>query len=451
MDKQRFFSILKEYNPQWQGEKASTGLINRPIYLDRIKELLSRREIIVLTGIRRSGKSSLLKLLTDQLVESGVPAENILNINLEDYRFGADKDVYLLENLYGAFNETLNPQGRQYVFLDEIQEVDSFEKWLRTQYEMRPEIKFIVTGSSSTITSMELASLLTGRQIRIDIYPFSFIEFLTFRNERLFTNYSKKKISDLVIMNAPKQMEKYLNEYLFHGGFPEVIINTGEQTNVLLLQQYLDDILLKDISVRYNVRKIRALQSLTHFLISNISNEVNLKRTASLLGINRSTLLDLISYLKEVYLLFLVSNFSFSIKERLNTTKPKKVYCVDNGFFTAVKQTQTEDMGKRVENLVFQHLKFYWQAEVFYWKSKVEIDFVLENGFPINVTYNDDLRERELVGLFYYLSQFNQKRGMLISMNKFDRIEQDDHKVLILPLWIFLLKTRQEVDELFLN
>ena len=75
MDKQRFFSILKEYNPQWQGEKASTGLINRPIYLDRIKELLSRREIIVLTGIRRSGKSSLLKLLTDQLVESGVPAE----------------------------------------------------------------------------------------------------------------------------------------------------------------------------------------------------------------------------------------------------------------------------------------------------------------------------------------------------------------------------------------
>jgi uncharacterized protein len=441
--------LLKEYNPHWNGRQEKLELVPRPDYIQSIKALLERRELLVITGIRRAGKSCLLQLLMRELLGTGIPGKNICYLNLEDYRLGAEKDLGLLETIFRLYQEQLQPRGKIFFLLDEVQEVPGFEKWLRTIYDSKPEIKFIITGSSSTLTSSELATLLTGRQLSLAVYPFSFLEALRYYNLELANRLASASFHSLSLVSDAHDIEPLLQNYLKFGGFPEIVKNANHPTNIMLLQQYLDDILLKDIGRRYNIRKISALQKLAAYLISNIGNEFNIKRTAALLGINRSTIIDLLTYLGEVYLIQLISNFSFSINERLNTTRIKKVYCIDNGLFTATKQTQSPDRGKRMENLVYQQLKFQWSENPFYWKGKMEIDFVLEHGFPVNVTAEDRLREREITGLLFFLNQFNRSHGLLISWNKLETIQDGDRTIVVIPLWLFLIKTKEQILGLF--
>ncbi len=440
--------ILKEQNPHWDNRMELMELMPRYTYLEKLKLLLNRREMLVITGIRRAGKSALLKLLIGELLDAGIRKENLFYLNLEDYRLGTEKDIGLLDKAWALYQEKVQPTGPIYAMFDEIQEVEFFEKWVRTNYDLHPNVKFIITGSSSTLTSGEIATLLTGRQLTVEVFPFSFPEYVQFHNEKLSEKLVNQTAEKLNLSKISGQAEVFLDDYLKLGGFPEVVKHADHSSNIMLLQQYLGDILLKDISRRYNIRKIQALQRFAAYLISNIANEINIKRSAALLGINRSTVIDLMSYLREVYLVQTTSCFSFSLNERLNTTKPKKVYCIDNGFFTAVKQMQTFDLGKRAENLVHQQIKFHWQEEVFYWKGKVEIDFTLGNGFPINVTMDDALPERETTGLFYYLSQFNLRKGLLVSWNRFDTIEENGRKITVIPLWIFLTKSKDEIEKL---
>ena len=170
-------TLLTQYNPQWKKKSAFDHLIPRGKYLEGLMKLIDRREIIVLQGIRRSGKSSLLKLLMKALIDRGTPKTNLFFMNLEDYRFGSDKNLDTLDQVYQAYIEKIEPEGQHYVFLDEIQEIPDFERWLRTYYEQSELVKFVVTGSSSSLFSAELATLLTGRQIAVEVFPFSFPEY----------------------------------------------------------------------------------------------------------------------------------------------------------------------------------------------------------------------------------------------------------------------------------
>jgi len=441
--------MLSEYNPHWTGADAAQNLVMRPEYIKALSSMKNRREVIVLQGIRRSGKSSLLKLFIRELISNGVPSENIFFLNLEDYRLGTEKSVETLEQWVQSYLQRMAPKGNKFIFLDEIQEVPHFEKWVRTHYELNSEYHFILTGSSSSLLSGEFATLLTGRHLSVQVYPFSFHEFLEFQNSSLAIKVDKMPPEEAWRSEIFASFESHLEKYLYQGGFPETTKQIEDQKNIALLQQYFEDVLYRDIAFRYSIRRVDTLQKLALYLVSNMANEINMSRIASLLGVTRKTVIDLINYLKTVYLVFTTSNFSFSLNERLNTTKPKKVYCIDNGLFSALKQTETRDVGKRVENLVFLHLRTNWQEEIFYWKGKVEIDFVLGNGFPINVTAQDELEEQEINGLLYYMTQFNQPRGLLISWNHFTEIKENERKILVLPLWMFLLKSRQEIMALF--
>ena len=437
--------LLKNYNPHWESGKMQIDLVARPHYTAEMSSLMDRKEIVVLKGIRRAGKSSLIKLFIQKLLNDGVPPQNICYINLEDYRLGSERDVNTLENVVQSYQNFKKPENQVFLFLDEIQEIKHFEKWLRTIYDTNANYKLVITGSSSSLLSGEFSTLLTGRHIALEIFPFTFAEVLAYRNPDLLTRIESETIDSAYLSELFGDLEPYLHAFLYEGGFPEAVKHAQQQVNAALLQQYFDDILFRDVAARYSIRKIPALQKLALYLVSNMANEFSSRRMANLLAIHRETIIDLIGYLKQVYLVFTTSNFSFSLNERLNTRKPKKVYCIDNGLFSALKQTETPDMGKRVENLVFLHLRTNWQEEIFYWKGKVEIDFVLGNGFPVNVTAQDELEEREINGLLYYMTQFNQPRGLLISWNHFTEIEENDRKILVLPLWLFLLKSRQEI------
>lgn len=439
-------TLLEQYNPHWS-QPYSFELIPRIKYSDQILGLASRKEITVLKGIRRSGKSSLLKLVIDALVKKGTPPKNILFMNLEDYRFGSEKSVHTLDEIYQTYQEIANPGGKFYILLDEIQEIPDFEKWLRTYYEQNESLKFMITGSSSSLFSKELATLLTGRQIPVEVFPFSFAEFLDFKAKALLEEVSGKTIDSLYLSPVFKKVEPLLQRYLNQGGFPEMVKNEEGESNVLALQQYISDIILRDIAQRYNIRKIEVLQKLALYLIYNMGNLVNVSRVAELVGSNRTTVLELIAYLKEVYMIFTTSGFSFSLNEQLASTRPKRVYCIDNGFFAAIKTSSEKDIAKKLKNIVFQHLRFQWGEELFYWREKVEIDFVLKDGFPVSVSVDEKDKDREIYRLFHYLHQHNLSLGLLISWSKLQILEENERKIMILPLWLFLTKPREEVLE----
>jgi predicted AAA+ superfamily ATPase len=438
--------LLEQYNPHWN-PPHHFDLIPRQNYSQQILELANRKEISVLKGIRRSGKSSLLKLVIDALMKMGVSPKNILFMNLEDYRFGSDKSVHTLDEIYRAYTDKLSPKGKVYILLDEIQEIPDFEKWLRTYYEQNDAIKFMITGSSSSLFSKELATLLTGRQIPVEVFPFSFSEILDFKAKDALEKINSKSIDSLYLSKVFPKIEPLLRRYLDQGGFPEMVKNEETNSNVLALQQYIGDIILRDIAQRYNIRKIEVLQKLTLYLIYNMGSVINVSRLAELVGSNRTTVLELIAYLKEVYMIFTTSSFSFSLNEQLTSTRPKRVYCIDNGFFAAIKTTAEKDFAKKLKNIVFQHLRFRWGEELFYWKEKIEIDFVLKDGFPLSITVDEKDKDREIYRLFHYLNQHNLPLGLLISWTKLQILEENERRILILPLWLFLTKSREEVME----
>lgn len=438
--------LLRQYNPQWQGP-FKYDLINRPRYAEVVAGLTERREITVLKGIRRCGKSCLLQLAVNRLLAGGTPGKNILFVNLEDYRLGESRSAATLDEIVQTYQKEMEPEGKVYLLLDEIQEIPGFEKWLRTHYDQNTQIKFIITGSSSSLFSRELASLLTGRQISVEVFPFSFPEFLEFQAPALLAEVSGKTIDSLYLSQTVRAVEPFLARYLEEGGFPEIVKNSDSAGNILALQQYITDILLRDVTQRYNIRKIDTLRKLAFFLIQNSGSPVNVTRLAELIGSNRTSVLDMLEYLREVYLIFTCSFFSFSPAEQLNTTRARKVFCIDNGFMTAIQSGNADLFSRRIHNCVFQHLLFHWGEQVFYWREKAEVDFVLSDGFAVSVAATEEISERRIQHLFYYLNRHNLPQGLLISWNKLQILEENERRVIILPLWIFLLKPREEVLE----
>ncbi len=439
-------ALLEQYNPHWS-QPYEFNLIPRAKYSGQVMSLAARKEITVLKGIRRSGKSSLLKLVINALIKKGVPAQNVLFMNLEDYRFGSEKSVATLDQIYQAYLQKKTPAGKIYILLDEIQEIPDFEKWLRTYYEQQESLKFMITGSSSSLFSKELATLLTGRQIPVEVFPFSFREFLAYKAPALLEAIDSKPLDSLYLSKTFAEVEPLLKQYLDQGGFPEMVKNEQPEGNILALQQYIADIILRDIAQRYNIRKIEVLQKLALYLIYNMGNFINVSHIAEQVGSNRTTVLELIAYLKEVYMIFTTGSFSFSLNEQLTTTRARRVYCIDNGFFAAIKTNSEKDFPKKMKNAVFQQLRFHWDRELFYWREKVEIDFVFQNGFPVSLTADEGDKDREVYQLFHYLNQHNLPLGLLISWKKLQILEENERKVFILPLWLFLVKSQEEILE----
>ncbi len=436
--------ILAEYNKFWKNSNYRSKLVKRPYYQNQLSLLLERREIVSVIGIRRSGKSSILKLCIDALLDSGVPEKNIFSINLEDFRFGVNRDTDFLENIYQQYIKLNKPKGKVYLFLDEIQTIKNFERWLRTNYDKNAHLKIIISGSSSALLTGALSTLITGRHISLTVFPLNFLEYLSYKKPNFLKLLQEKGPHHFYLSRQNKELVAFVYKFLQTGGFPEILFGRVEAKE-LQLQQYLTDILFKDISKRYAIKNLDLLQKLLHYLLSNNSNEISVNRIAQILGSGRATISQLINYYKQVFLLDTTTLFSYSANERLQIKKPQKIYCVDTGLFFAVKQTVQEDLSKMAENIVFLQLKNTWGKEVFYWKSKIEIDFIIDDGFPINVTYTDDIPEREWEGLFYYLRVKNLSRGLLITKNILDKKEESGKTIDCIPLWMFLLTESPEM------
>lgn len=372
---------------------------------------------LVVKGLRRCGKSTLLK----QIAKSRF-GDDFLYFNFDDERiagFGAEDFQALLETAIELFGKKKN------LLLDEIQNVRGWELFVNRV--LREGFRVFITGSNANLLSRELGTHLTGRHTDIELYPFSFAEYLRAKGAlpsetRWYSTEEKARLSG------------HFKEYLEKGGMPEAVVFS----NPAVLTQVLNDIIQKDVVTRYRLRKPDEFKVVAKFLIANAGNPFSYRSITNNFGIKSpNTVQKYIRYAEETYLVFTVRRYERKLK--LLEKNPQKVYCVDNGIITRNTLVLTERKGALLENVVAVHLKRLGK-DFFYHRSRAgECDFVIpDEKKAIQVCYemNANNQKRELAGLNQAMRETRAKEGLLLTLEQ----EQSLDGRTVKPVWQWLLE-----------
>ena len=407
----------------------------RPVLAREYKIPVDSRKIVSLIGVRRSGKTSILYHIMENLRQTIDPA-NVVYINFEDDRLFP---IVLgnLNDLVDAYYE-LYPEKRGekiYFFLDEIQNVENWEKFVRRVYDTL-NVGLFITGSSSSLLGSEIASALRGRTITYEIFPFSFAEYLRFRQIEV-NFHSSAALS--YIANA-------FEDYLVNGGFAETI-DVLPDIRTRVLRDYVDLIIYKDIIERHGIKNHALMKHLVKYCFTHMGTAASLtklyndfKSQGHRLG--KDTLFDYFSYLEDAFAVFSVPVFRNSVREERRN--PRKIYAVDNGFKSIFEASLSPDYGRLYENAAFLHLRRKTR-EVYYFLQRREVDFYCRIGgdqVVANVSYEIDdpkTRAREIEGLTEAMNWFGAGLGYLVTRDSEETVLQGGKELRIMPLWKWLL------------
>lgn len=424
-----FEKIIVEQNKHWSGIKQETGIPREK--LQQIIPYINKKQILVITGIRRAGKSYLLKQVQEYLRDKKTNIKNILFLNLETPYFDEYREkVLYLEKIFEEYLSLAEPHGKIFVFLDEVQFFKNWQVFVKAKYETET-IKFFLTGSNSWLLSSEYATLLSGRTIHFELYPFSFREFCSAKNINI-----QSKIA--IVANEIK-IKKALKEYLQWGGFPEILFVDSEDQKSEILINYYNNIIYRDIIPRFGIVNIRQTQELAHYLLSNIGKATSYNQLSKLIGLSDKTIKEYIYYFIQGYLLFEVNMYAPSLKKQI--VNLKKVYAGDIGFTRALGFSFSDDRGRFLENIVFLELKRRG-CEVYYFKDKRECDFIIKerkkNMKAIQVCSQLTLenKAREIAGLKDAMESLQIKRGTILTLDQ----EESIGKISVIPVWKWLLQ-----------
>ncbi|MEM4397073.1 MAG: ATP-binding protein [Candidatus Woesearchaeota archaeon] len=386
IEKAELINILEDWN-LWSHE-IETGII-RETYLKNILPYIERKEILAIKGIRRSGKSTLMKQIMQMLLKKGIKKEQLLYLNLEDFRLKKFLSIELLEFVLNTYLEYTKNKKKIFFFIDEIHSIPKWETWIRTKYDLEKNIKFIITGSNASLLSKELSTLLTGRNLTFNVNVLSYKEYL----------YFNKKGSIL--------------EYLEYGGFPEVVLEKDKLKKRIILQQYFEDIINKDIISRYKIRNTELLKNLASFILENSGNKISYNLLGKSFGVTDDTISTYISYMIDAFLISKVPFFTYSLKKRHGVIYLPKFYALDNGLISI--SNISKNFGRKLENAIFLKL-FSKGKEIFYYSEKNEVDFIFDNN-AINVTFDNSIKEREILGLIEFKRKYKKYNLILINQN----------------------------------
>ena len=328
----------------------------------RIDNLLAERRVVVITGPRRSGKSTLALM--------SVVNEEHMYINFDDERL-VDIGPAELNQVLEAAIEVYGPTKR--LVLDEVQNVRGWELFVNRLQRIGYGI--VVTGSNARLLSRELATHLAGRHVALQLLPFSFREYLLWKGVAF-------ESAGALSTERRALVKKHLGEHLQCGGFPEVIASGNRR---MLLQRIYEDTVIRDVLLRHNVRYTKAFREIARELLSGYATLVSFNRLRKRHAIGSvHTVKNYIGYLEDAYALFTINKFSYKLKEQ--SISPKKVYCIDTGMARHVAFTVSPDRGRMLENLVAIELVRRSHAlpgtEVYYWRDHAgrEVDFVVKEG-----------------------------------------------------------------------
>lgn len=404
------------------------SLLQKPIgikreVLDHIISKIKLPHIIVLTGIRRCGKSTLLRQIIDDVYNN----DDFYYINFEDERlfnFNAKDFNQIYEALIELFGD------KKTFFIDEIQNVSNFENFVRRFYDNG--YKFYITGSNAKLLSKEIGTKLTGRHLDIIVKPFSFKEFMTFKGMQFDKNMIYKT-------ESRAEIKSLFQEYLFGGSMPEYAMYKDKE----LLMQIYEDVIIKDIVVRYNIENIIRLKELYQYTITNFSNKFSFNSLKKIIDFGSVNTIKLhLGYLCETHLAKMITKFDYSMKKQL--INEKKIYVIDNGFISAISTRITKDKGWLLENIVFNRLTD--DFEIFYHSGKSECDFILvernkiKTAMQVTWELDETNRDREINGLVEAMQTYDLKSGLLLTYDQEEEIIINLKKIHIQPIWKWLLE-----------
>lgn len=383
-------------------------------------------EIVAVIGPRRSGKSSFLKLIIQKL-----PPESWLYINFEDPFFIENKEAVIVDQIVETYLNNFSPKLK-YLFFDEIQNIDKWEKAVRKFHESK-KYKIFVTGSSSKLLSQEFSTVLTGRHKTIKILPLNFKEFLSFRNLKI------EKKADFVIKD--QEIQNLFKEYLFFGGFPRVVLDKKPE----VLKQYFSDIVQKDIVGRYEIRQREKLERLGIYLLSNVANVYSISALSRTFDISWEYVQLYIQYFKEAFILSELKQFSYSLKTQEKAYN--KIYAIDNGLVAAVSFKFSENIGAALENCAYNYFSNNFD-EVYYYKteSNAEVDFVIKQDKRVAALIqvcadmsDSDTSKRELKGLIEAAKELKCKKLIVATLDYQEKIQVGNYEIICMPLYKIIL------------
>lgn len=361
---------------------------------------------LIISGVRRCGKSTLLLQMMKEMDGDAVFCLNFDTPALYEFTLGD----------FPRLDSVIARKGARTLFFDELQLVEGWEMYIRQKLD--EGFRIIITGSNASMLSKELGTRLTGRHITQELFPFSYGEFLAFRN-------------------LTPSVES-LDAYMRMGGFPEYV-KYGDADQLAAL---FEDVLIRDIVARYGIRDIKSLQRLALYLFSNTGNRVTATKLKQPMGIGATTtILAWFSHLELSWLLGFLPMFSHSTKAQL--INPRKVYAIDPGLAEIVSPVMTDDAGRRLENLVYLHLRRKYR-ELYYFDDRGECDFIaMKHGKVaelIQVCYEltPDNLDRELNGLLAAMRFFHIPSGTIITHAGSDRITKEGYTVTVIPAYKYL-------------
>ncbi len=362
-------TLLYQYNPWWEGDYSNKYFIDRPYYTERLKEDIDRKYVSLLTGIRRVGKTTLMKIIIYELLKLGIDKRRILYVSLDDYLL-LQKSIFDILEEYRKIHK-VKAEEKVYLFLDEIAYQKDYHRQLKNLYD-RENIKIFATSSSSSLLKDKKA-FLTGRTKTIEIKPLDFEEYKRFKGIEI-----KERDS---ILN-----ESYFEDYIKEGGLPENVIQPDRE----YLMNLVDDIIQKDITAYHGIKNHGLMRDYYTLLMERSGKQLSINKIANILKISPDTARRYLNYFEETYLVYLVSRWGKTNEKLLS---PKKIYACDLGIkYLFVGE---RDYGSYFENYLYLKLRDN-RRDIFYvYENGAEIDFYTSDGILIESKYNSELTGKQ--------------------------------------------------------
>jgi predicted AAA+ superfamily ATPase len=392
------------------------------------------RKATIITGPRRAGKTYYLYGLAKKL-----KGKSILYFNFEDERV-VEPTAEDLTLILESYNE-LHPDAKlheMYIFLDEIENVDKWEKFVRRTLDARARV--FITGSNSKLLGKEISTAMRGRSVTFRLDPLSFKEFLKIKG-------IEEETKNIIYGKIRFKAKRLLEEYLKWGGYPEISVVEDDRLKRSILQEYLLTMMHKDVEERYKVDNLPALENLIKYLVTNISTTISFNKIEdwmNSIGINvsRTTLIEYSKYLERAFAFSFVGKFDYSLKKQIRSLP--KVYANDVGLHTANSFKFKTDIGRIAENIVYNHL-VNGGKEIYYDTNGYECDFVLKEGLKVKEAIqvcwklDEENKKREVIGLVSAMKKFKLKKGKVVNWDHKASEEIEGLKIEYVPLMEFLI------------
>jgi len=434
--------LIREFNPWWEGKRVNIPEYKRHIFA-KIEKYLPKKQIIAIVGLRRVGKSTLMYQLIGELLTQGIKKENIFYF-LFDEIIAQKPEV--LEDILNYYLKVIARDGRKYIFLDEVHKVPYWQDIIKRFYDLRDDLKFFVSGSSS-LQIKKTKESLAGRLFDFYLPILTFREFLEMKGleiEKINLDFEDMKKFYEKNIHKLSLFEEALIEYIFKGGFPEIVLEEdNEIIRNYIKSSVIEKIIFEDIPSVFEIRRRDMLYSIFEYCCKETSNLLDITKLANILEVNYHTTKSYLFYLQHSFLIDIVFNYSESFAKQLR--KNKKVHIAHPSIAIGIMKYPKEILeiseitSRYVETIVFQHVKAK-EEKIFFWRTpqKEEVDIVI-GKIPVEIKFKRDITMKDIKGLIKFMKRFKVREGIVVTKGLFERKNINGKEIIFIPAWLFLL------------